>query len=157
MGRLVVEFVQGVRCFRGLAGLPRTCCSSCIITSTAIFKMPNLVCGLSVLRCCMHIRPSSLSASLMSRIRILRGEREKKKYGLVTSDTLLQLGNDFHCLVQDCELGFDFVIFQMGHAHSAQFLECLIYVFDANPGTKFGVGFARFPATGSFSFIFSIL
>jgi hypothetical protein len=106
----------------------------------------------------LHAHPTQLLERLVdvTDSYSMGGEGEKK-YGLVTSDTLLQLGNDFHCLVQDCELGFDFVIFQMGHAHSAQFLECLIYVFDANPGTKFGVGFARFPATGSFSFIFSIL
>lgn len=51
--------------------LPLTCCSSVIITSTAIFKMPNFVCGLSDFRCVLHIRPSSFSASLISRIRIL--------------------------------------------------------------------------------------
>lgn len=50
---------------------PLTCCSSVIITSTAMFSIPNLVCGLSDFRCVLHIRPSSLSASFISRIRIL--------------------------------------------------------------------------------------
>lgn len=50
---------------------PLTCCSSVIITSTAILRMPSFVWGLSVLRCDVHIRPNSLSASLISRILIL--------------------------------------------------------------------------------------
>lgn len=54
---------------------PLTCCSSVIITSTAILRMPSFVCGLSDLRCDMHIRPNSLSASLISRILILREEK----------------------------------------------------------------------------------
>lgn len=51
--------------------IPRTCCSSCMMTSTAMLRMPSLVCGLSDFKCVMHMRPNSLSASLISRIRIL--------------------------------------------------------------------------------------
>jgi len=50
---------------------PLTCCSKFMMTSTAMLRMPSFVWGLSVLRCVMHILPSSFSASLMSRIRIL--------------------------------------------------------------------------------------
>lgn len=60
--------------------LPLTCCSSVIITSTAILRMPSFVCGLSDLRCDMHIRPSSLRASLISRILILRNMKFNWKF-----------------------------------------------------------------------------
>ena len=53
--------------------VPRTCCSSCMMTSTAMLRMPSFVCGLSDFKCVMHMRPNSLSASLISRIRILMG------------------------------------------------------------------------------------
>lgn len=52
--------------------LPLTCCSRVMITSTAMFRMPSFVCGLSDFRWVLHIRPSSFRASLMSRIRILQ-------------------------------------------------------------------------------------
>jgi len=55
----------------GFRFLSRTCCSSCMMTSTAMLRMPSLVCGLSDFKCVMHMRPNSLSASLISRIRIL--------------------------------------------------------------------------------------
>lgn len=55
--------------------LPLTCCSSVIITSTAILSMPSLVCGLSVFKCDIHILPNSFKASFMSRIRILKSTR----------------------------------------------------------------------------------
>lgn len=41
------------------------------MTSTAMLRIPSLVCGLSVFRCVIHILPSSFSASLISLIRIL--------------------------------------------------------------------------------------
>lgn len=68
--------------------VPRTCCSSCMMTSTAMLRMPSLVCGLSDFKCVMHMRPNSLSASLISRIRILilgvrSGVEGKKKRGCV--------------------------------------------------------------------------
>lgn len=46
--------------------LPRTWCSSVVITSTAWCKMVSLVCDFSALRWIWHILPSSLNASLMS-------------------------------------------------------------------------------------------
>lgn len=55
--------------------VPLTCCSRDIITSTAMLRMPSLVWGLSVFRCVIHILPSSLRASFMSRILILVDER----------------------------------------------------------------------------------
>ncbi len=55
----------------GFKFLSRTCCSRVMMTSTAMFKIPNFVCGLSDLRCDMQILPNSFKASLMSRIRIL--------------------------------------------------------------------------------------
>lgn len=56
---------------------PLTCCSSVIITSTAILRIPSFVCGLSDLRCDMHILPNSLRASLISRILILLMKKSK--------------------------------------------------------------------------------
>ena len=47
-----------------------TCCSSPMMTSTAIFRIPSFVCGLSDERWDIQILPSSFSASLMSRILI---------------------------------------------------------------------------------------
>ena len=55
----------------GLRFLSLTCCSRFIITSTASLRIPSLVCGLSDFRCDIQIRPSSFSASFISRIRIL--------------------------------------------------------------------------------------
>lgn len=60
--------------------LPLTCCSNVMITSTAIFNIPNFVWGLSVFKCVIHIRPSSLRASFMSRIRILQNNFLNKIY-----------------------------------------------------------------------------
>lgn len=59
--------------------LPLTCCSRVMITSTAMFRMPSFVCGLSDFRWVLHIRPSSFRASLMSRIRILQCQEQKEK------------------------------------------------------------------------------
>ncbi|VDP45240.1 unnamed protein product [Schistosoma margrebowiei] len=51
--------------------LPRTCCSKLVINETACCKIVSLVCGRSLFKCIMHMRPSSLNASLISRTRIL--------------------------------------------------------------------------------------
>lgn len=59
--------------------LPLTCCSSVMITSTAMLRIPSFVWGLSVFRCVIHILPSSFRASFISRIRIL-----KKQMSIIT-------------------------------------------------------------------------
>lgn len=62
-------------CTRGSTAddrLPLTCCSSVIITSTAMLRIPSFVWGLSDFRCDIHILPNSLRASLISRILILQ-------------------------------------------------------------------------------------
>lgn len=64
--------------------LPLTCCSSVIITSTAILRMPSFVCGLSDFRCDMHIRPNSFSASFISRILILNVDETKQLLNFIT-------------------------------------------------------------------------
>merc|ERR550525_602259 len=45
-----------------------TCFSRAMIMSTALFKIPSLVIGLSDFWCELQIRPSSFNASLISRI-----------------------------------------------------------------------------------------
>lgn len=55
----------------GFKFLSLTCCSRLIMTSTAMFRMLSLVCGLSDFKWLMQILPSSFKASLISRIRIL--------------------------------------------------------------------------------------
>lgn len=52
-----------------------------MITSTAIFSIPNFVCGLSDFKCVLHIRPSSFNASLISRMRILQMKMRKERKG----------------------------------------------------------------------------
>jgi hypothetical protein len=49
------------------------------MTSTAMFKIPNFVWGLSVLRCAIHIRPNSFKASFISLIRILQEKQPIKQ------------------------------------------------------------------------------
>lgn len=54
----------------GFRFLSRTCCSRFMITSTATFRIPSLVWGLSDFRWDIQIVPSSFRASLISLIRI---------------------------------------------------------------------------------------
>lgn len=80
---------------------PLTCCSRVIITSTAIFSMPSLVCGLSDFRCDMHMRPSSFNASLISRIRILKAVNELMLVSATAwPDGLYRLFLPFSCVVR---------------------------------------------------------
>lgn len=57
----------------GFRFLSLTCASKVLMTSTAMFNTPSLVCGLSLLFgfSIIHTRPSSLRASLISLILIL--------------------------------------------------------------------------------------
>ncbi len=59
------------------AVLPLTCCFRLVIMDTACCKIDNLVCGLSFWRCKEVMRPNSLKASLISRTRILWGEKDE--------------------------------------------------------------------------------
>lgn len=61
--------------------LPLTWCSKVLMTSTAWWRMFNLVWAFSAFKWIIHIRPSSLKASLMSRTRILslENKQEEKK------------------------------------------------------------------------------
>lgn len=77
--------------------LPLTCCSSVIITSTAILRMPSFVWGLSVLRCDVHIRPNSLSASLISRILILMIAKQKLLFKLTVALKFTSLTSPERC------------------------------------------------------------
>lgn len=85
--------------------LPLTCCSSVMITSTAMFSIPNFVCGLSDFRCVLHIRPSSLSASLISRIRILNDAKITREllHAIRLIHLILNLPNrKWPCIRQNC-------------------------------------------------------
>src|SRR6218665_1238903 len=54
--------------------LPRTCCSSDVMSVTASWRLPSLVWGLSGDTWSVTIRPSSLNAPFMSRTRTLLNE-----------------------------------------------------------------------------------
>lgn len=79
-----------------MAGLPLTCCSRVVITSTAMCKMLSLVCALSFLQWIIHIRPNSLNASFISRTRTLKG----KTVNVIIIDNQ----RDSRCKVPECTL-----------------------------------------------------